>query len=262
MGATRTGGGAVARMPRPSYGGRCLTDIFPRTDAPQPAGRRNLEVPLLGSHLGRLWRAGDESPEFRKIWAQSYWQRCVAGVYWWCFVVGSGRECHSRSSWRAPRPSSALFPLCGEAPVMFLGEYTHSLDAKGRLTVPARFRPQLEEGLVMARGEAEAPCLVIHPQHEWEQLAAALARLPRSRESVRSYYHVFFSRAIEATMDKMGRVLVPAFLREYAGIGEEAVLVGANTVIEIWNPEVWRDVLRRDEEKLESILASVADMGI
>lgn len=145
---------------------------------------------------------------------------------------------------------------------MFLGEYTHSLDNKGRLTIPARFRPQLEEGLVLARGEGQDPCLVIHPQREWEELAAALARMPRSRGSVRGYYHVFFSRAYEAVLDKMGRVLVPAFLREYAGIGEEAVLVGANTVVEVWNPETWRRVLDGDEDNLDAILTTVADMGV
>ncbi|NLD42812.1 MAG: division/cell wall cluster transcriptional repressor MraZ [Chloroflexi bacterium] len=143
---------------------------------------------------------------------------------------------------------------------MFLGEYTHSLDSKGRLTIPARFRAQLEDGLVIARGQDA--CLIIYPRHEWDALAEALGRLPRSSKGARSYTRLLFSGASEATLDKMGRVLIPAFLREFVGIREDAVLVGANSVIEIWNPEAWQQTLAENLADIEEILGAVGQMGV
>ena len=143
---------------------------------------------------------------------------------------------------------------------MFLGEYTHSLDPKGRLTIPARFRTPLTDGLVISRGQDA--CLVIYPQREWESLAESLGRLPRSNRDARSYNRLLFSGASEATLDKMGRVLIPAFLREHAGIHDDAVLVGANKIIEIWNPEAWQKTLTENLAEMEAILGAVGEMGV
>jgi MraZ protein len=143
---------------------------------------------------------------------------------------------------------------------MFLGEYTHALDLKGRLTIPARFRGELEAGLVVTRG-AE-PCLVIYPQEEWVALARRAAQMPTASRTARSYTRRLFGGAHEATLDKMGRILVPSFLRDYAGVTDEAVVVGLNTYIEVWNPERWRQGLEEDSENLEAILADVARMGV
>jgi MraZ protein len=143
---------------------------------------------------------------------------------------------------------------------MFLGEYIHSLDPKGRLTIPARFRTQLADGLVISRGPD--PCLVIYPQREWQALAEALGRLPRSQRAARSYNRLLFGGATEAQLDRMGRVLIPAFLREYASITEDAVVVGVNTVIEVWNPESWRHIREADTEAMDDILGVVGQMGV
>ena len=143
---------------------------------------------------------------------------------------------------------------------MFLGEYSHSLDTKGRLTIPARFRGELEGGVVTTRGHE--PCLVIYPIKEWSALADKVTRLPTASRAARSYSRLIFGGAAEVVPDKMGRILIPAFLREYAGIGEQAVVVGVNTHIEVWNPDRWQEALERDMRDLDAILADVSKMGI
>jgi len=148
----------------------------------------------------------------------------------------------------------------GSTASFFLGVYIHSLDPKGRLTIPARFRTQLADGLVISRGPD--PCLVIYPQREWESLATNLSRLPRSQRAARSYNRLLFGGAAEANMDRMGRVLVPSFLREYAAITEDAVVVGVNTVIEVWNPDAWRLIREADSESMDDILGAVGQMGV
>jgi MraZ protein len=143
---------------------------------------------------------------------------------------------------------------------MFLGEHSHALDSKGRLTIPARFREELEKGLVIIRGYE--PCLVVYPLAAWQSLSGRAAQMPSTSAAARSYNRLTFGGAHETTLDKMGRVLLPAFLRDYAGIQEEAIVVGVNTTIEIWAPPRWREVWQRDRERLEEIQADVAKMGI
>ena len=143
---------------------------------------------------------------------------------------------------------------------MFLGQYLHALDSKGRLTVPVRFRDELEVGLVMTRGYE--PCLLVYPQETWAALAQKVAQMPAASLVARSYARLVFGNAFEAVPDKMGRVLIPAVLRAYAGIEEEAVVVGVNSYIEIWNPARWQEILDRDDANLPTILAQVTQMGI
>jgi len=143
---------------------------------------------------------------------------------------------------------------------VLLGEYSHTLDAKGRLTIPARFRAELEPGLVVTRGYE--PCLVAYPLHEWAVLASKVAQLSRASHTARAYSRLVFGGAHEANLDKMGRILIPSFLREYASIGEETIIAGLNTYIEIWSPEKWQQTLERDTQNLDVILAEVAQMGV
>lgn len=143
---------------------------------------------------------------------------------------------------------------------MFLGEYSHALDAKGRVTIPARFRDELDSGLVITRGYE--PCLLVYALTEWTALANRAAGMPQASRAARSYSRLVFGGAFEAELDKMGRVLIPAFLREYAAIEEEAVIVGVNNFIEIWNPGRWRQTLERDIQNLDVILSDVAKMGV
>ncbi len=143
---------------------------------------------------------------------------------------------------------------------MFLGEYSHALNAKGRLTIPAQFRDALQEGLVLAPGD-EA-CIAVYPVNLWAELAARVAQLPLASRAARAYSRQFFGRAFEVVPDKMGRIVIPNVLRKYAGIEEEAVVIGANTYLEVWNPERWCQIQQRDAENLEMILEDVARMGV
>ena len=143
---------------------------------------------------------------------------------------------------------------------MFLGQYSHALDSKGRLTVPARFREELEAGLVMTQGYE--PCLLVYPQTSWMALAQKVAQMSAASSMARSYARLIFGNAFEAIPDKMGRILIPTVLRDYAGIQEEAVVVGVNSYIEVWSPIRWRETMEHDYENLPNILAEVAHMGI
>ena len=120
---------------------------------------------------------------------------------------------------------------------MFLGEFVHTIDGGGRLTVPARFRADLTAGLVITRGLDR--CLAIYPLEEWRQLAERVSGLPMTDRRARAFRRLVFANAADAVPDKQGRVLIPPRLREYASLDGEVVVTGLNTYIEVWNPESW-----------------------
>jgi MraZ protein len=135
---------------------------------------------------------------------------------------------------------------------MFLGEFVHTIDGGGRLTIPARFREDLAEGLVLTRGLDR--CLAIYPMGEWEQLAEQVSDLPITDRRARTFRRLVFANASDATLDKAGRVLIPPRLREYAGLDSEIVITGLNTYIELWNPDSWgeeRELVEGDDATME-----------
>lgn len=130
---------------------------------------------------------------------------------------------------------------------MFLGRFNHTIDAKGRLALPARYREQLTDGVVVTRGFD--PCLLIYPFESWLPLAEKVSGLSITDPDVRMLRRVLFAEASDLQLDKQGRILVPAELREYAGIDREATVVGMHTFIEIWSPARWesqQNILDRD----------------
>lgn len=122
---------------------------------------------------------------------------------------------------------------------MFLGEYTHTIDEKGRLTIPAKFRNTLASGLVLTRGLDT--CLVVYPNSGWQDLAERVAKLPMSDKRVRAYRRRVFSGAVDLTPDRQGRILVPPYLREFAQLGNEVVVAGSFDYIEIWGVGLWKE---------------------
>ena len=120
---------------------------------------------------------------------------------------------------------------------MFLGEFVHTIDEGGRITVPARFRADLTLGLVITRGLDR--CLAIYPLEECGQLAERVSGLPMTDRRARAFRRLVFANASDAVPDKQGRVLIPPRLREYANLDGEVVVTGLNTYIEVWNPESW-----------------------
>jgi len=122
---------------------------------------------------------------------------------------------------------------------MFIGEYSHSIDAKGRITVPSKFREALGERFTVTKGLDG--CLWAFPEAEWEEFSSKLAELPTSRRDARVFSRFFFAGAAEAEPDKMGRILLPQVLREYADLTDEAVVTGNGSKVEIWSKDRWKD---------------------
>lgn len=123
---------------------------------------------------------------------------------------------------------------------MFTGEYRHSVDVKGRLAVPAKFRAQLDSGAFVSRWMDT--CLAIWPRTEWERLAARIGELPTVENAgVRAFSRFVFANAVEVVWDAQGRFVLPAYLREAAGLQGEAVVVGSLNHAEIWAPSRWDD---------------------
>jgi len=120
---------------------------------------------------------------------------------------------------------------------MFLGTYEYRLDAKGRLPLPSRFRERLRPGVVLTQGVD--PCILVHPAGEWEQASAQVAAPALSRERLRRRNRMLFANAFPADIDNQGRIALPTALRLYAGINDEAVVVGAGNYLEIWSREQW-----------------------
>lgn len=123
---------------------------------------------------------------------------------------------------------------------MFLGRYAHSLDAKGRLAIPARFRDELAAGLVLTRGIDR--CLSLYPMASWLPLAERVSALPMTDPDARNFRRMVFAEAVDLSLDGQGRVLVPEELRRYAELDREAYVVGVHSSIEIWSPTRWEAV--------------------
>lgn len=123
---------------------------------------------------------------------------------------------------------------------MFLGRFAHALDAKGRLAIPARFRDDLTDGLVLTRGIDR--CLALYPMAAWLPLAERVSALPITDPDARNFRRMVFAEAVNLELDAQGRILVPPELRRYAELDREAFVVGVDTSIEIWSPSRWESV--------------------
>jgi MraZ protein len=143
---------------------------------------------------------------------------------------------------------------------MFLGEFSHALDDKGRLTIPAKFREELAGGLVVTRGIDR--CLSVFPRQVWEELAASIAELPLTQRSARDFGRLMFSGAADFIPDRQGRVLIPQNLRDYAQLDSEAIIIGLYNRLEIWNPGSWTSVRAAVEEDPEAIAEQLQELGI
>ncbi|MFC1463267.1 MAG: division/cell wall cluster transcriptional repressor MraZ [Candidatus Brachytrichaceae bacterium NZ_4S206] len=124
---------------------------------------------------------------------------------------------------------------------MFLGEFTHTLDEKSRLTLPAKFRVRLADGVVMTTGADK--CLLIYPLDEFKLLFERVSALPVMGREAATLRRMLYSNAHDAVPDKQNRVVIPQPLREYAEITNEAVVVGVGKFIEVWNPREWQRAL-------------------
>lgn len=141
---------------------------------------------------------------------------------------------------------------------MFMGEYNHTIDAKGRLIIPARFRELLGEEFILTKGLDG--CLSIYPMDAWEAFETKLRALPLTNKNARTFTRFFVAGATNCELDRQGRVLVPQPLREFAGLEKEVVLTGNLNRIEIWSKEKWSENCNYDD--MDSIAESMRDMDI
>ena len=129
---------------------------------------------------------------------------------------------------------------------MFLGTYEPKLDDKGRVILPARFREDMEGGIVLTRGQER--CIYAFPAQEFEQMTVELRRAPLSSKQARDYIRVLLSGAYKEVPDKQGRITLPPDLRKYAGLDRELTVIGAGSRAEIWNSKAWNDYLSVQED--------------
>lgn len=141
-----------------------------------------------------------------------------------------------------------------------MGEFRHTIDEKGRLTLPARIRDEL--GTVFVANKGLDGCLFFYPLAEWETLEEKLRALPLTQKDARAVARHFFSGATECRCDAQGRVLLPAILRSYAGLEREGVVVGMGTRVEVWKPEIWDSYLHDTEEAIGDIAERLEGLGL
>lgn len=143
---------------------------------------------------------------------------------------------------------------------MFMGEYQHTIDSKGRIILPVKFREALGEQFVATKGLDN--CLFVYPREEWAIIESKLKQLPFTKADARAFVRFFFAGAAECESDKQGRVLLPANLRDYARLDKDIVIVGVSSRIEIWSREVWGKYSSEAELSYGDIAEKLEDLGI
>lgn len=142
---------------------------------------------------------------------------------------------------------------------MFMGEYNHTVDAKGRLIIPAKFREALGEEFVVTKGLDG--CLFVYSQDEWKNIEETFRNTPLTTKDARKFSRFFFAGAASCELDKQGRILIPANLREFAGLEKDVVLAGVFNKIEIWSKERWMDE-GCDDVDMDEVAERMAELGI
>jgi len=146
---------------------------------------------------------------------------------------------------------------------MFRGRYHHQIDAKGRLSVPSRFREALstnyDERLIITNFDE---CLWAYPVPEWQELERKVAKLPQFMDEVKALQRVFVSAAVECPIDAQGRILIPPSLRNYAAFAKDVVIVGMTRKFEIWSSERWEKIFSSAKLKLDSMGDKLAELGL
>ncbi|MDE6404027.1 MAG: division/cell wall cluster transcriptional repressor MraZ [Lachnospiraceae bacterium] len=141
---------------------------------------------------------------------------------------------------------------------MFMGEYNHTIDAKGRLIVPSKFREILGDVFVVTKGLDG--CLFVYDNEEWKRFEEKLRSLPITNKEARQFVRFFLAGATEAEVDKQGRILIPNVLREFAALTKDVVLVGVGSRIEIWGKERFEDVAAFED--MDEIAEHMAELGL
>lgn len=143
---------------------------------------------------------------------------------------------------------------------MFIGEYKHNLDNKGRIAIPAKFRERLKGGGVITRGLDHS--LFLLTKEEWGGLAGKLISLPLAQSNSRAFVRLMLAGAMEVDLDNQGRILIPDYLREYSGLKKEAIIAGLYNRIEIWDAATWQNYKSKTESASDEIAEKLSELGI
>lgn len=143
---------------------------------------------------------------------------------------------------------------------MFLGEYKHTLDEKGRVSIPSKFRAALKKGAVVTRGLDSS--LVVYTHDEWQTLAKKLADLPISQKNSRAFARLMLAGAMDVSVDKQGRITLPEYLREYADMQKRVVIAGLYNRLELWDETKWESYKDETEDNSSAIAEQLSELGI
>jgi len=143
---------------------------------------------------------------------------------------------------------------------MLIGEYTHSIDAKKRLSLPSKWRKELGKKLVVTRGLDN--CLFIYPEIGWRKITEKISELPLGQADTRGFNRFFLSGAVEVEVDGVGRILVPDFLKDFARLSEKVVLAGIHNRVEIWDEKKWSEYKRKIEGQADALAEKLGEIGV
>ena len=143
---------------------------------------------------------------------------------------------------------------------MFIGEYSHTIDEKRRLAIPSRFRKGLGKDAVITRGLDN--CLFVFPRKEWDALAQKLGSLPLGQSDARGFIRLMLAGAMDASLDGLGRILVPEYLMEYAVLKKQVVITGVLNRLEIWDQDMWKSYKNRSEKEIGNMAERLGELGV
>ncbi|NQU82696.1 MAG: division/cell wall cluster transcriptional repressor MraZ [Parcubacteria group bacterium] len=143
---------------------------------------------------------------------------------------------------------------------MFIGEYSYNLDEKKRLAMPIKFRASLGKRAIVTKGLDN--CLFVYTMKDWEDLAKKLAALPLSQADARGFARIMLAGAMEVNLDKLGRILVPDYLKDYAGLTKKVVVAGLYNRVEIWNETKWNSYKQKTEKAAGDIAERLKELGV
>ncbi|PIZ88254.1 MAG: cell division/cell wall cluster transcriptional repressor MraZ [Candidatus Nealsonbacteria bacterium CG_4_10_14_0_2_um_filter_39_15] len=143
---------------------------------------------------------------------------------------------------------------------MFIGEYRHTIDTKKRLALPAKFRKELGKTVVITRGLDS--CLIVYPLKEWRVMSDKLGKLPLSQTEARGFARVMLSGAMAVGVDGLGRVLIPEYLKGYAGLKKNVIICGLYNRLEIWDAQKWNIYEKKMEKGVEDLASKLKELGI
>jgi MraZ protein len=143
---------------------------------------------------------------------------------------------------------------------MFIGEYNHNLDEKGRLAIPVKFREELKGGAVVTKGLDG--CLFLYSISEWKVLADKLSQLPISQANTRAFARLMLAGAMDVSLDKQGRIMIPDYLRKYVNLSKKVIINGLYNRLEIWDEETWEEYKKKTEAESGEIAEQLGVIGI